>query len=77
MNTIVDLKVLGGWVVLTVNQMLVVFDFEAKSGLESEICKIQTRVDNRIGLMDAYLSPEDGSLTVITPCAEPKNLHKV
>lgn len=40
MNTITDLKVVGGWVVLIVNQMLLVFDFEAESGLETDFCKI-------------------------------------
>lgn len=47
-NPIFDLKVEKGWVVLTVNQQVMVFDFEAESGLDNVICKFEAQVD-RIG----------------------------
>jgi len=73
-DPISDLKVEKGWVILTVNNVVIVFDYEAESGLESEICKFQTRVDSKSQVSAAC--GEDGSLTVIVPFTD-KEVQKI
>lgn len=46
-DPISDLKVIGGWVILTVKNEVIVFDFEAESGLDSEIGKFETIFDSK------------------------------
>ena len=73
-DPISDLKVVGGWVILTVKNVVIVFDFEAESGLDSEICKFEARVDLKSQVSAACGS--DGSLTVIVPFAD-KEVKKI
>lgn len=74
-DPITDLKVEKGWVILTVKNVVIIFDYEAESGLESEICKFKTtRVDLK-GQVSAACG-EDGSLTVIVPFTD-KEVQKI
>ena len=76
LDTITDLKVIGGWVILNVqNKKLIVFDFEAESGMQSSICKVKTRVD-KIGEVDAKLTEND-TLVIIAPTTNRKGVQKI
>lgn len=60
---IVDLMVVGCWVIVALNQKLFVFNYEAESGLNFAIAEEETLINKR-GLVDAKLT-KDGVIVIL------------